>query len=138
PLAAEVPGPGEEHVGVLRIDRQARAARRRVAGVAQRQGPGLAAVGRPVDAPLLAVAPELAGDAGVDHVGVLRVHDDPRDPLRLGQARVRPRLAGVGGLVDAVADGDGVAGPGLAGTDPDRARIPRVDGDGSDRLHRLL
>ena len=66
------------------------------------------------------------------------MHHDPRDPLGFGQPHVRPGLARIGGLVDAVADGDGVARPGLPGTDPHRARVPRVDGDGSDRLDRLL
>src|SRR6266516_8041202 len=63
-LAAEVPGAGEEHVRVLRIDRQARAARRSVSHEAQDEGPAPAAVGGSIDAALLAVAPELAGDAG--------------------------------------------------------------------------
>ena len=54
------------------------------------------------------------------------------------QAHVRPGLAAVGRLVDAVADRDAVARPRLAGADPDRLRVGRIDGDGADRLHRLL
>src|SRR5712671_4284551 len=137
-LAAEIPGAGEHHFRILRIHRQARAARRGVARVAQDQGPALPAVAAAVDAALLAVAPELAGDARIDHVRALRVHEDAGDALGLGQAHVGPRLASVGGLVDTVADGDRVARPGLAGADPDGPRVARVDGDRADRLHRLL
>src|SRR5262249_58827137 len=125
-LAPEVPGAGEEHLRIVWVHGQARAARRGVAGVAQDQRPGLAAVVRAVYAAVLAVAPELAGDAGVHQVGALRVHEDARNALRLGQAHVRPALAGVGGLAAALADGDGVASPGLPGTDPDRARLPSI------------
>src|SRR6266550_2548434 len=137
-LAAEVPGAGEDYVRILRIHRQARAARRSVSHVAEDEGPGLAAIGGSVDAALLAVAPELARDARIDDVGAPGMHDDPRDPLGLGQPHVRPGLARVRGLVDAVADGDGIARPGFSGTDPHRARVSRVDGDGSDGLYRLL
>src|SRR5713101_6597827 len=137
-LAPEVPRSGEEQFGILRIHRQARAARRGVARVAQNQRPGLAAVAGAVHAALLAVAPALARDAGADHVPVLRMHADAGDALGLGQAHVGPRFASVGGLVDPVADGDGVARPGLAGADPDGARVAWVDGDRADRLHGLF
>src|SRR5207248_9515053 len=123
---------------ILRVHRQAGAARGGIARIAQDQRPGLAAIGGAVDAALLAVAPELAGDAGVDEVGILRVYDHAGDAFGLGHAHVLPGLAAVGGLVDAVADRDGVARPGFAGAHPDGARIARVDGDGSDRLHGLL
>src|SRR5438128_10809191 len=80
-LAAEVPGAGEEHVRILRIDRQARAARRGVSHVAEDEGPGLAAIGGSVNAALLAVAPEPSRDARIDDVGASRTHDDSSDPL---------------------------------------------------------
>ena len=51
--------------------------------------------------------------------GVLRMDDDLADLERLLQAHVLPGLAAVGGLVDAVAVGDGVARVVLAGADPD-------------------
>ena len=53
------------------------------------------------------------------------------------EADIGPVLAAVGRLVDAVADGDAVAHPGFAGTDPDVLRIRRIDRDGADGLHRL-
>ena len=56
----------------------------------------------------------------------------------LGEAHVRPVLAAVGGLVDAIADRDAVAHPRLAGADPDDLRILRVDRDGADGLYWLL
>src|SRR5262249_50665052 len=85
-----------------------------------------------------AVGPELAGHAGVDDVRVLRVDDDPDDALGLLEPHVRPGLATVGGLVDAVADRDRVPRPGLAAADPDRLRVRRSVGDRADTLHRLL
>ena len=54
------------------------------------------------------------------------------------QAHVRPGLAAVGRLVDAVADRRRVARPGLAGADPDVLPVRRVDRDRADRLDRLL
>ena len=53
------------------------------------------------------------------------------------EADIGPVLAAVGGLVDAVADGDAVARPGFAGAGPDGLRVRRIDGDGADGLHRL-
>ena len=58
---------------------------------------------------------------------------DPRDRLRLLQADVRPRLAGVGGLVDAVALDDVAAQLGLAHPGVDDVGIRRRDRDGADR-----
>src|SRR5262249_42343947 len=136
-LAAEIPETGEEEVGVLRIHRDARAAGRQVRAL-QDERPGLAAVGGLVEAAVGAVRPELARHAGVDDVAVLRMDENPHDALGLLEAHVGPGLAAVGGLVDAVADRDRVPGPRLAGADPHRLRVRRVDGDRADRLHRLL
>ena len=61
-----------------------------------------------------------------------------RDALGAWQARGRPGLAAVGRLVDAVADRDAVARPGLAGAHPDILVVARIYRDGADRLHRLL
>src|SRR5262249_50302473 len=135
--AAEVPHAREEDVRVLRVHRQARAARREVASL-QDQAPVAAAVGRLVDAALGAVAPELAGNAGVDRVARRGVHEDPDDVLGVLQAHVLPGLAAVGGLVDAVADRDRVAHPGLPRPDPHGLRAGGVDRDRSDGLHGFL
>src|SRR5207248_6765343 len=95
-------------------------------------------VGRLVEAAIRAVAPQLSGGAGVDGVGVARIDDDARDPLRLREPHVLPALAAVDGLVDAVADGDGIARPRFARSHPDDLRILRIDLHLADRLHRLL
>ena len=57
---------------------------------------------------------------------------DSRRPM------LRPGLAAVGGLVDAVADRHAVAHPALARPDPDRLGVLGIDRDRADRLHRLL
>jgi len=58
--------------------------------------------------------------------------------LAIAQAEVRPRAAGVGGLVDAVTDGQ--IGPlqSFAAADVDRVRIGRRDGNRADRSRRLI
>ena len=66
------------------------------------------------------------------------MHGERRHAFRLRQADVRPGVAAVGGLVDAIADRDRVPHPRLARAHPDRLRVGRVEGDGADRLHRLL
>src|SRR5204862_4044963 len=65
--------------------------------------PGLAAVARLVDAAVLVGAVQAAEGADVDGVRVLRVDDDLADLVGLLEADVRPGLAAVGALVDAVA-----------------------------------
>ena len=64
----------------------------------------LAAVGRAEDAALLVRAVRMAEHRDEQPVRIARIDGDLRDLLRVAQAEVRPRLAGVGGLVDAVAD----------------------------------
>ena len=135
-LAPEVPQGREQLVRVLRVDGQGRAARGQVRTL-QDLAPGHAAVGGLVEAPVGGIAPQPSGDAGIDRVGIARVDDDLRDPLRVRQAHVLPGVAAVGGLVDAVADGDGVAGPGLPRTHPVGVRMVGIEGDGPDGLHRL-
>ena len=66
-------------------------------------------------------------------VGVGRVHADLRDVLRVSQADLRPRLAGIGRLVDAVARRDVAADLGLARADVDDVGVRGGDGDGTDR-----
>ena len=136
-LAAEVPRAGEQDVRVLRIHGERRAAGRQVRAL-QDQAPGLAAVGRLVEAAVGAVAPQLARHADVDDVAVAGIDQNFGDVLGVRQAHVGPGLAAVGGLVDPVADRDGVAHPGLAGADPDGVGMGGIDRDGADRLRRLL
>ena len=71
-------------------------------------------------------------------MGVARVDVDHRDHLRVAKAEVRPRPAGVGRLVHAVADRE--VGPNDAGsrTDVDDVRVGRRDSDGPNRSGRLV
>ena len=73
-----------------------------------------------------------------DDVGVLRVDRDPRDPPGLLQAHLLPGLAGVGGLVDPVAQRDVGADERLAGADPHDVGIGRGDRDRADGLRGLV
>ena len=136
-LAPEVPQGREHLVGVLRVDGQGGAARGQVRAL-QDLRPGLAAVGGLVQAAVGGIAPQPSSDAGIDRVGIARVDHDPCDPLRIGQAHIGPGVAAVGGLVDAVADGDRVAGPGLPRADPVGVGMAGVEGDRPDGLHRRL
>ena len=98
--------------------------------------PGLAAVGGLEQAAFLVGAVEPAQGADVDDVGIFRMDGDAADLEGLLQAHVLPGLAAVGGLVNAVAVGDGVAWVVLAGADPDDVAVggshaDRADGDGA-------
>ena len=76
------------------------------------------------------------GDAGVNNVGIGGMHDDAPDAARFGQTHVGPRLAGVGGFVDAVAHHVAVTNrPRFAGARPHHVGIggrdrQRADGRG--------
>ena len=56
----------------------------------------------------------------------------------LSRPHVRPSLAAVARLVNAVADRNAVARPRFAGPNPDILGVLRIDRDGADRLHRLF
>src|SRR5262249_1029301 len=94
--------------------------------------PGLAAVSRLEEAAFLIGAIEPAERADINSVGILRMNYDAADLEALGEPLVLPRFAAVGGAIDAVAIGDGVARIGFAGADPDDVPIGRRDGDGAD------
>ncbi len=136
-LAAEIPEPREKNIRIPRVHRQSGASCGRVRPL-QHEGPCLPAVRRLVKPAVDAVAPELARNAGVYHVAVFRVDGDFRDALRLMQTHVRPGRAGVGRLVNPVADRDRIARPCLAAAHPDRIRMRGIDRDGADRLDRVL
>ena len=71
-------------------------------------------------------------------VRIARVDDDLRDLLAVAQAQMRPRRAGVGGLVDAVAGGEVRPLQAFAAADVDDVRIGRRDRDGADRSGGLV
>src|ERR1019366_8569813 len=85
--------------------------------------PRFAAVAGLVDAALGVVIPEVAGGAGVNGVGILRVHQDAGDVLGIFQADIGPVLATVRRFVNAVAHGDAVARPRLAAAHPHDLRV---------------
>ena len=97
-----------------------------------------AAVGGAIQPSVGAIAPELAGDAGVHHVPVLRAHDDACNAFAVREPDVGPVLAAVGRFIDAVADRHAVARPTLAGADPNRVGVRRIQRDRADRLNRFL
>src|SRR5438094_717923 len=96
-----------------------------------------AAVCRPKDAALLVRPVRMAEGGDEEPAGVARVDGDHRDHLGVVEAEVRPRLAGVGRLVHAVADGEiGSDNPGAA-ADVDDVRIGRRHRDRADRARVL-
>ena len=95
--------------------------------------PRLAAVGRLEHAAFIVGRRRMAERRNVDDVGVGRVDANLRDRLGIGEARVRPRLAGVDRFVDAVALHDVAADARLAHTDEHDVGIALGDRDGADR-----
>ena len=136
-LQFDLPGAREDHIRIFLRHLESRAARVLI----HEQGvlPGLAAVLAAEHAPLLLRAGRAAERADQHEILIGRMDDDRADAARLRQAHLRPRLAGVGGLVDAVAHHVHVAdGPGLAGAGPHDVRIARRDSERADRLRRLV
>ena len=70
-----------------------------------------------------------------DRVGVLRVNDDARDVVGIGQAHELPGGAAVDRFEEALARIRGACIGLLAGADPDDLRVRWRDRDGSDRRH---
>jgi hypothetical protein len=100
--------------------------------------PGVATVGGHEDAAFLVRSVGMADGRDVYFLRVARVDDDARDVARVGEAEVFPGLAAVGGLVDAVAEGDRVADVGLAAADINDVGIARFQSQVTDGLDRLL
>ena len=129
--------PANERVRILRVHRQAGAAGLLVDE--EHALPVLAAVGRAIDAALL-LRPGGAAERAREHdVGIVGMNDDAADAPCLRQAHVRPCLACVRGLVDAVAHHIDVADrPCLAGSRPDRRWLRRRYGERANRGRRLF
>src|SRR5205823_3427662 len=98
----------------------------------------LAAIGGAENAALGVRSVRVAEDGDEEAVRIVRVDGDGRDLLAIAQTEVRPRRAGVGGLVDAVAGGEVGALQPFAAADVEDVRIRRRDGDRADRAGRLL
>ncbi len=99
--------------------------------------PVLPAVGRLEDAALGVRREQVPHHGDVDDIGVLGMDEDPGDMVRVAEAHVRPGLAGVDGLPDAVAGARAAGAIGLARSDPDDLGIGRGHGDVADRKLRL-
>ena len=95
--------------------------------------PALAAVLRPEHAALRVRAVRMPDGRDVHDVRIRRVNADAPDLAAVGQADVRPGLAGVGRLVDPVARRQVAAQARLAHADVDDVRIRLRDGDRADR-----
>ena len=98
----------------------------------------LAAVGRTKDAALLVRPVRVAKRRDEQPVRVPRVDRQLGNLLRIAQAEMRPCLAGIGGPVDAVADGEVRARQALAAPDIQDVRIGGRDGNPPDRSGRLV
>ena len=132
----DLPHPGEENPRVGRVHDDVRRAGTLVHE--QHPLPGLPAVRRAVDPPLLLrpVAVPQRGD--VDDVRIAGVDDDAGDAACVVEPHVLPGLAGIGGLVDPVADRDVAADPCFPCAGPHDVGVGRGDGERTDRLHRLV
>src|SRR5205823_1406852 len=94
--------------------------------------PGLAAVGRFVESPVAARAPERALRGDVDGVGVAWVDHDAPDMLGRLEAHVVPRLCAILRLVHAVAVTNAPLRVQLSCADPYDIRILGVERDRAD------
>ena len=99
--------------------------------------PGGAAVGRPVEAAVVARAPQGALGRHVDHVGVARIDGDHAHVLGVLQAHHLEVPAAVDGLVDPVAVGDAALAVVLAGAHPQHLRIAGIESQTTDGVGPL-
>ena len=120
-LAVRLPHRRVEHVRIRPID--AHVNRRRLVVPIEHLTPRLAPVGALVHTALPTRHGELAERCDPDDVGIGGVDADLRDPVRLAEPHVRPRLAGIGALVDAIAGHDVAANARFAGANEDDVGI---------------
>ena len=135
-LQLELPHPGVQDPGVVRVHDQVRGA-----GVfvhEQDVFPGLATVHGPVDAALRLGGVGVAQRRRVNDVRVRRMDDDPADPRGRVEAHVLPGLPGVGGLEHSDADGDVGPDEGLAGPGPHDVGVGLGDGQRADGVDILV
>src|SRR2546430_12810660 len=120
-----------------RFHRHHRAAGRQI-GALEHLGPRLPAVGRLVDAALVAVAPELPRHAHVHRIGFGWIDEDLDNMLGVPQPQVRPVVTAVVRPIDPVTHRHAVPHPRFSAADPDDFGILRIDRHRADRLHRLF
>ena len=133
---SELPHPGEQDPGVVRVHHQVGGAGLLVHE--QHPLPAFPAVGGPVDAALRLRGVGVAERSRIDDVGVRGVDEDPGDPGGRPEAHVGPAFPGVGGLEDAGPDGDIRPDEGLAGARPDDVRVGFGDGQRPDGVGVLV
>ena len=129
-------GAREDRVRVARVKREVREA-----GVlvdVQHTVPGRATVGRLVDAAVAAGRKERALRGDPDDVRVVRIDQNLADVLGVGQARPRPRLAGVGGLVEAVAKVRRPLALVFTRAEPKDVRVLRINHDAAHVVRRVV
>ena len=114
-----------DRVRVLRIDDEFVDTRICVNGEDRR--PALAAIGTSVEAAIAAFAPERPLGGHEDVIRVDRIDPDLADVGGVFEPHVPPGFAAIRGLVDAIAVGDGTLCVVLAGADPHREWIVRVE-----------
>ena len=129
-------GGGVKDVGILRIHRDFGDAG--VGADREHRFPRLAAVGGLVQPAVAARRPQRPDRADVDNVRVAGIDEDVLNVLGVLEPHPLPRLARVGGLVDAVAEGDAPLVVVLAGAEPDDVRVLRVDGHRAERIGAVL
>jgi hypothetical protein len=98
--AEDLPEAGVEDLGVLGVHREIRGARLIVAK--EHAVPGLAAVDRLEDSPLLIRTVRISQRGCIDNVRVGGMDANPADDHAARQSHMGPCAAGVGRLVDAV------------------------------------
>ena len=135
-LAVRLPHGRVHHARVVAVEGDIDRARLVVAK--QHLPPRLAAVGALEHATLGAGHAVLAEHRREHDVGVCRMDADLRDGIHRLEAHVRPRLAGVGALVDAVAGHDVTADRRLAHADVHDVGIALAHRDGANRRARDL
>ena len=116
---------GEQHVGIVRIDRDVADAG--VLADLEDLRPGVAAVGGLVEAAIAAGRPQRAIGRDEHDVRIARIDDDAADVLGGLEPEVPPRAAGIVAAIDAVAVADAALVVGLAGADPDGAGVLAID-----------
>src|SRR5207237_419135 len=131
-----LPERGVDRVRIARIDPDVVGAR--VFVLVENLLKGLATVGGSKDTALLVRSVGMAEGGDEEPIRILRVDGDHRDHLRVVQAEVRPRLAGVGRFIHAVTDGEVGTNYACAAADVDDVRVGGGDGDGADRAGALV
>src|SRR5688572_539658 len=93
-----------------------------------------AAIARHIEAAIAAGRPQRSLCRNPYDVAVAWIERDDADVLRVRQPNAPPRVTAVGALVDAIAEPDAPLTRVLAGPQPDRARVARIDLDNADGI----